>query len=160
MKTHRTNRIRKCFRPSLASLEARTLLSQGNVVQTNLVSDIPGEAAVTDPNLVNPWGISESTTSPFWISDNQAGVSTLYSTPGQNGAPDRYHSSGGEHPDAWRSVRRRNSHRDRGQPRRGGLHHQRLLLDRGSDLGFAAFPVRHRGRHHRRLEPRSQSPGL
>jgi uncharacterized protein (TIGR03118 family) len=44
-------------------------------------------AAVTDPHLVNPWGISESATSPFWISDNNAGVSTLYNTPGQNGAP-------------------------------------------------------------------------
>ncbi|HEV3084358.1 MAG TPA: TIGR03118 family protein, partial [Gemmataceae bacterium] len=60
---------------------------QGNVLQTNLVSDLPGVAAVTDPHLVNPWGISESATSPFWISDNNAGVSTLYNTPGQNGAP-------------------------------------------------------------------------
>jgi uncharacterized protein (TIGR03118 family) len=60
---------------------------QMDVLQTNLVSDLPGVAAVTDPNLVNPWGISESATSPFWISDNNAGVSTLYNTPGQNGAP-------------------------------------------------------------------------
>src|SRR5205085_5354195 len=60
---------------------------QGTVLQTNLVSDLPGVAAVTDPNLVNPWGISESATSPFWISDNNSGVSTLYNTPGQNGAP-------------------------------------------------------------------------
>jgi hypothetical protein len=27
-------------------------------VQTNLVSDIPGLATVTDPHLVNPWGVS------------------------------------------------------------------------------------------------------
>jgi uncharacterized protein (TIGR03118 family) len=47
-------------------------------VQTNLVSDIPGEAALTDPSLVNPWGISFSANSPFWISDNGSGVSTLY----------------------------------------------------------------------------------
>src|SRR5207248_9144960 len=87
MKTHRTNRIRKGFRPAVASLEGRTLLSQGNVLQTNLVADLPGVAAVTDPNLVNPWGISESATSPFWISDNNAGVSTLYNAPGQDGAP-------------------------------------------------------------------------
>jgi hypothetical protein len=77
MKTHRTNRIRKCFRPWITSLEGRTLLSQGNVLQTNLVSDLPGIAAVTDPNLVNPWGISESSASPFWISDNNSGLSTL-----------------------------------------------------------------------------------
>src|SRR5258708_22238919 len=61
--------------------------SPGMVLQTNLVSDLPGAAAVTDPNLVNAWGISESGTSPFWISDNNAGVSTLYQVPGANNAP-------------------------------------------------------------------------
>ena len=39
-------------------------------------------ADVTDPNLVNPWGISESSTSPFWISDNGTGLTTLYNTSG------------------------------------------------------------------------------
>src|SRR6266513_1902890 len=39
---------------------------QAGFVQTNLVSDIPGLAANTDPNLKNPWGIASSTTSPFW----------------------------------------------------------------------------------------------
>jgi uncharacterized protein (TIGR03118 family) len=67
-------------------LEDRRVLS-GNVLQTNLVSDLPGVAAVTDPNLVNPWGISESSGSPFWIADNNAGVSTLYSVPGANNTP-------------------------------------------------------------------------
>jgi uncharacterized protein (TIGR03118 family) len=47
-------------------------------VQTNLVSDIPGLAANTDPQLKNPWGTSFSATSPFWISDAGTGVSTLY----------------------------------------------------------------------------------
>ena len=37
--------------------------------QTNLVSDIPGLAANTDPNLKNPWGVAFSATSPFWTSD-------------------------------------------------------------------------------------------
>src|SRR5207248_7762712 len=74
------------FRPALENLEGRCLLS-GNVLQTNLVSDLPGVAKVQDPNLVNPWGISESSTSPFWVSDNNAGVSTLYNAPGQDGAP-------------------------------------------------------------------------
>ena len=50
---------------------------------TNLVSDIPGLAANTDPNLVNPWGITSSSTSPFWISDNGTGVATLYNGSGQ-----------------------------------------------------------------------------
>jgi len=61
--------------------------SGGTVLQTNLVSDLPGAAGVTDPNLINPWGISESGTSPFWISDNNAGLSTLYQVPGAASAP-------------------------------------------------------------------------
>ena len=50
--------------------------------QTNLVSDIPGLAAFTDSQLKNPWGMSFSATSPFWISDQVTGVSTLYSGAG------------------------------------------------------------------------------
>src|ERR1051325_11035903 len=46
--------------------------------QTNLVSDIPGLAAHTDPNLVNPWGLARNSTGPWWVSDNGTGVSTLY----------------------------------------------------------------------------------
>jgi uncharacterized protein (TIGR03118 family) len=33
----------------------------------------------TDSQLINPWGISTTGTGPFWISNNGAGVSTLYS---------------------------------------------------------------------------------
>jgi len=39
-------------------------------------------AANVDPNLVNPWGISFGPTTPFWVSDNATGVSTLYSAGG------------------------------------------------------------------------------
>jgi uncharacterized protein (TIGR03118 family) len=46
--------------------------------QANLVSDINGVARITDPNLVNPWGMAASPTSPLWIADNGADVSTLY----------------------------------------------------------------------------------
>jgi uncharacterized protein (TIGR03118 family) len=48
-----------------------------------LVSDILGFADNLDPNLQNPWGISSSPTSPFWISDNRTGVATLYNGSGQ-----------------------------------------------------------------------------
>ncbi|MGE5445216.1 MAG: TIGR03118 family protein, partial [Ignavibacteriales bacterium] len=51
--------------------------------ETDLVSDIPGKAAVTDPNLVNPWGLTRSSTSPWWVSDNGPGLSTLYNGQGQ-----------------------------------------------------------------------------
>jgi uncharacterized protein (TIGR03118 family) len=48
-------------------------------VQTNLVSDIPGLAMLTDPHLVNPWGVSFTPGSPFWISDQGSNSTTLYS---------------------------------------------------------------------------------
>ena len=51
--------------------------------QTNLVSDLPGMAATTDPNLANPWGIAFGPSTPFWISDNHTGLSTLYNSAGQ-----------------------------------------------------------------------------
>ena len=46
--------------------------------QKNLISDIPGMAAKTDPNLKNPWGLTRSPTgSPWWIANNNSGTSTL-----------------------------------------------------------------------------------
>ena len=55
-------------------------------VETDLVSDIPGRAASVDANLVNPWGIVASSTSPFWVSDNGSGLSTLYNGAGTSWA--------------------------------------------------------------------------
>lgn len=51
-------------------------------VQTNLVSDVSGMAATTDPNLKNPWGMSFGPTTPIWVSDQGTNVSTLYSGSG------------------------------------------------------------------------------
>jgi uncharacterized protein (TIGR03118 family) len=45
-----------------------------------MVSDQPGVAPVTDPNLVNPWGISFGPTTPLWVANNGTSTSTLYST--------------------------------------------------------------------------------
>jgi uncharacterized protein (TIGR03118 family) len=50
--------------------------------QHNLVADQAGVADITDPSLVNPWGISESASGPFWISDNGGGLTTLYNGSG------------------------------------------------------------------------------
>jgi len=44
--------------------------------QTNLIT------SATDPDLINPWGISFGATSPFWVSDNGTGKSTLYNGAG------------------------------------------------------------------------------
>src|SRR5712691_210958 len=51
--------------------------------RVNLVSDIAGVARVTDPNLVNPWGLAFSPTGPFWLGDNGRGVSDLLDGRGQ-----------------------------------------------------------------------------
>jgi uncharacterized protein (TIGR03118 family) len=64
------------YRPVLEGLEDRCV--PAGFQQTNLVSDLPGVAQITDPKLVNPWGISHSATSPFWVSDNGTAFSTLY----------------------------------------------------------------------------------
>ena len=72
------------------ALAARAVPLAGSYLQTNLVSDIAGMAKFTDPNLKNPWGLSHSPTSPWWVSDNNAGVATLYrgdGTPFPVGSP-------------------------------------------------------------------------
>ena len=68
--------------PTLALAFATTCIHADSYTQTNLVSDVPGLAANTDPNLKNPWGVAFSATSPFWTSDQVTGVSTLYNAAG------------------------------------------------------------------------------
>ena len=51
-------------------------------IQHNLVSDGFVKPDHIDPNLINPWGISHSATSPFWISDAGSGVTTIYNAAG------------------------------------------------------------------------------
>ena len=47
--------------------------------QTNLVSNRAGfSAAHIDSQLVNPWGIANAPGGPFWVTDNESGVATLY----------------------------------------------------------------------------------
>jgi uncharacterized protein (TIGR03118 family) len=70
------------YRPLIEGLEERSLLAV-SFLQSNLVSDTPGMAAVIDPNLVNPWGIAFAPTGPLWINDNGTGLSTVYDGKGQ-----------------------------------------------------------------------------
>jgi len=51
-------------------------------VQVNLVSDLTGVAEHVDLDLINPWGMSSSATSPIWVSDNGSGLATLYNGAG------------------------------------------------------------------------------
>ena len=52
--------------------------------QINLVSDQPGHAQLTDPDLVNAWGLAASPGtnakpgSPLWVADNGSDKATLY----------------------------------------------------------------------------------
>lgn len=50
--------------------------------QTNLVSNESGVAAVTDTDLINPWGMSRGSGTPWWVSDNGTALSTLYNGAG------------------------------------------------------------------------------
>ena len=45
---------------------------------TPLVSDQPYEAPVTDPKLVNAWGITAGPTTPWWVANQGTNSSTLY----------------------------------------------------------------------------------
>jgi len=67
---------------ALLALIMQAVCFAQNYKQTNLVSDTSGVAPVTDPQLVNPWGLSRSSSSPWWISDNATGLSTLYNGAG------------------------------------------------------------------------------
>jgi uncharacterized protein (TIGR03118 family) len=49
---------------------------------TNLVSNIVGMAPTIDPNLKNPWGLTRSSGSPWWIGNNNSGTSSLFSGDG------------------------------------------------------------------------------
>ncbi|HTC93100.1 MAG TPA: TIGR03118 family protein [Terriglobales bacterium] len=59
-----------------------TLVFGQHYTETDLVSDVPGapgQTPIIDPNLQNPWGLVSSPTSPWWVSNNNSGTSTLYS---------------------------------------------------------------------------------
>jgi uncharacterized protein (TIGR03118 family) len=70
----------RLFRLAALALAAMGLSSPAGAIfiQTNLISDIPGLAVLTDPALKNPWGLSHSATSPIWISNQGTSVAPLF----------------------------------------------------------------------------------
>ncbi len=50
---------------------------------TNLVSNQVHQAPNIDPLLANAWGLARGATSPWWISDNDTGWSTIYDATGK-----------------------------------------------------------------------------
>ena len=97
-----------------------------------LVSDQPGVAPNTDPNLVNAWGLTSGPTTPWWVADNGTDKSTLYR--GSDGQPQALVVD----------VHRRAD--------RHGLQSDDRL--RAPDRRSGAVPVRHRGGQGSRLERR------
>lgn len=58
-------------------------LAKAQYQLTNLVSNqLDAHAPTIDPLLANPWGLARSAGSPWWISDNDTGWSTLYTATG------------------------------------------------------------------------------
>lgn len=82
MKQHRFGRLPLASGALALCLQLPLAHAQLDYRQTNLVSDLPGMARHTDSNLVNPWGIASSTSSPLWVSNADAGVATVYNGSG------------------------------------------------------------------------------
>jgi uncharacterized protein (TIGR03118 family) len=94
-----------CIAVGSLSLVPVSVFAQ-HYTQTNLVTDAAttATAAHIDPNLKNPWGMARTTGSPWWFSDNNSGLSTLYDgagniqslvvkIPGPNGSPANFVSA-------------------------------------------------------------------
>src|SRR5258708_36340252 len=56
--------------------------AQAQYQRTGLVSNQAGAAPLQDPNLINGWGLVSLPGSPYWVSDNGTGLSTLYTAAG------------------------------------------------------------------------------
>jgi uncharacterized protein (TIGR03118 family) len=61
-----------------ATAQAADTFTVTDLITNSQVTN-PAPGAITDPNLVNPWGVSFSSTSPLWVSDNGTGLSSVYS---------------------------------------------------------------------------------
>jgi uncharacterized protein (TIGR03118 family) len=70
---------------AVGTLYAGAWRAEADFIQTDLVSDIPGLAALTDPELHNPWGVSHTATSPFWTSNQGTQTATLFAVTAGNG---------------------------------------------------------------------------
>ena len=68
--------------PSIVLLPVLTFAQYARI---NLVTNSGEGGTVQDPHLVNAWGLVSTTKSPFWVSDNATGFSTLYSISNTSG---------------------------------------------------------------------------
>jgi uncharacterized protein (TIGR03118 family) len=68
---------RVCF--TVVLLTASNAMAQ-HFTRADLTADNPNVANVPniDPNLANAWGVARASGSPWWVADNDTGLSTLY----------------------------------------------------------------------------------
>jgi uncharacterized protein (TIGR03118 family) len=76
------NMLRRLAASTILNLILGAACFAQNYTQTNLVSNKPEVAPVVDPRLINAWGLSRGSGSPWWVSDQATGVSTLYNGAG------------------------------------------------------------------------------
>ena len=67
---------------SLLCLSLATAPAQAQYQRTDLVSNQAGVAPLQDSHLLNGWGLVSLAGSPYWVSDNASGFSTLYTAAG------------------------------------------------------------------------------
>jgi uncharacterized protein (TIGR03118 family) len=60
---------------------------RGSYEVTNLVSDVPDLAKLTDDNLKNPWGMASAPGGPLWVADNGSHALTVYTLNPRNDMP-------------------------------------------------------------------------
>jgi uncharacterized protein (TIGR03118 family) len=69
---------------AIAAMALLASVSEAQYVRTDLASNVPGAAPSTDEqHLINSWGLTALQGTPFWLSDNGSGFSTLYTGTGQ-----------------------------------------------------------------------------
>jgi len=56
--------------------------ARAQYTETKLISNEAGVAPITDPNLIDPWGLAFSATSPLWVSNQGSGTATVYKITG------------------------------------------------------------------------------
>ena len=108
------------------------------------MSDIAGLATLTDPSLINPWGISRSPTSPFWVSNQGTSTSTLYAV---TGGTNVVKVNVNPPPDAFVGIP--TTGRPAGADRSGQQHQHRLVpVDARHAHHILPFHLRQPERHH------------
>jgi len=86
---HRVSKVTKFLLMATIVTAVPSVTLAQHYTQKNLVSDISqpdnpdGSKVLVDPNLKNPWGLTRSSTSPWWVGNNNSGTSTLYDGTGK-----------------------------------------------------------------------------